>query len=168
MSSGNSIVVCMVARPSCQLSQEQLSSAARASASSTGSCARLGMLRYRGLARRVPALRRGHAIVLPSGGSGSRARQTFATPGRPSRRTESSPGPTRREHRWPEPGSASWFPGTCGPSSAARPVHRIWGGPSPKPVKADLIFQRRLPDIAIHSKAALVSTSENTLLSAAE
>lgn len=50
---------------------------------------RLGMLKYRVLARRrVPALRRGHAIVLPSEGNGSRARQTFAAPGRPSRRTE--------------------------------------------------------------------------------
>ena len=40
MSSGSSIVICMVARPSCQLSQEQLSSATRPSASSTGPCAR--------------------------------------------------------------------------------------------------------------------------------
>jgi len=40
MSSGSSIVICMVAGPPCQLSQEQLSMATRAGASSTGSCAK--------------------------------------------------------------------------------------------------------------------------------
>jgi len=39
------------------------------------------MLRYRVLARRrEPALRRGHAIVLPSEENGSRARRTFLAP----------------------------------------------------------------------------------------
>jgi hypothetical protein len=38
-----------------------------------------GMLRYRVLARRrLPALRRGHVIALPSEGNGSRAQRTFA------------------------------------------------------------------------------------------
>ena len=88
MSSGSSIVICMVARPSCQLSQEQLSSATLGPAH-PGLAQRLGMLRYRVLARRrVPAPRRGHAIVLPSEENGFRARRTFAAPGRPSRETE--------------------------------------------------------------------------------
>src|SRR5882762_1219932 len=85
MSSGSSIIIRIVARPSCQLSQEQLSTATRTGAPALAHAQRLGTLRYLVVARRrVPALRRAHAIVLPSEENGFRARQTFAAPGRPS------------------------------------------------------------------------------------
>ena len=59
-SSGSSIVICMVSRPSCQLSQEQLSTATRIGASSTGSCAKARYAQVRGFsapAATVPSAR---------------------------------------------------------------------------------------------------------------
>src|SRR5258708_5433095 len=84
MSSGSPIVICIVACPSRQLPQEQLSSDTRTGASSVGSCANA---RY----AQVPSCNAPAGTgpssracdVLPSEENGFRARQTFAAPGRP-------------------------------------------------------------------------------------
>jgi hypothetical protein len=89
MSSGSSIVICMVAPPSCRLSQEQLSSATRASVSSTASRPKARYAQVPGFsAPAVPTLRGGHAIVLPSERNASRVRRTFEAQDRPFRETE--------------------------------------------------------------------------------
>src|SRR5258706_10718703 len=81
MSSGSSIVICMVASPPVNCLRSTFSGPLGPVHPALAHAQRLGMLRYLVLARRrVPALRRGHAILLFEENV-FRARQTFAARG---------------------------------------------------------------------------------------